>query len=294
MVGSHDCVYCNVQRHQCSIRSHTSSANTRLRILSEGSMTPTVKVIGFTKFLGVPSELLPKDINMIAARAQDEGSDCARLIECAGRTCYDSYGVGRNSDDYHQHIKEVGHGSVAEHAVINFYLDNISRGCTHELVRHRQGVAISQRSTRYVDEDESPYILHPLVTKVLDGVVLDSVNDSVNAARSAYRTIVSTVEHALLASGADKFTARKQARGAARGLLGNALCTSMVWSANIRALRNCIEQRANPAADAEIRVLFNRIYEEAIVVCPEYFNDYTKVACADGIGYGLTTKYRKI
>src|ERR1019366_2753607 len=40
-----------------------------------------------------------------------------------------------------------------------------SRGFSHEMVRHRENM--SQRSTRYVDEDGSPYIEHPLITKYL-------------------------------------------------------------------------------------------------------------------------------
>jgi len=256
---------------------------------------PIVKVIGHTVFTGVPTELLPDSMyDSSKGKGQDNGSSLARLIECAGRTCYDSYNQGRNSQDYHKHIKEVGHGSVCEHASISFYLDNISRGCTHELVRHRAGCAISQRSTRYVDESSSPYMLHPLIEKFAVRDVAEDIGSAIGVSRSAYDKIVSHLQHVLINSGVDKFTARKQARGAARGMLGNALCTSMVWTANIRALRGCIEQRANPAADAEIRVLFNRIYEEAKAYCPEYFDDYERIECPDGIGYGLTTKYKKI
>jgi len=262
-------------------------------------LKPVVKVIARTTPVShrfVPSELIP-DIATdlaVANKSQDCGSDAARVVECAGRTCYDSYAVGRPSSEYHKHIKEVGHGSVTEHVSITFYLDNLSRGCTHELVRHRAGCAISQRSTRYVDESVSPYILHPLIEKYNDNVVEDALQDAIRASRYAYNMVVATIESKLITAGVDKFAARKQARGAARGMLGNALCTSMVWTANIRALRGCIEQRANPAAEAEIRVLFNRIYEEALAIVPEYFDDYEKVECPDGIGYGLITKFKKI
>lgn len=263
-------------------------------------LTPVVKVIAHSQptghsFLVVPSDLYPSNHDLISAKQQDMGSDGARIIECAGRTCYDSYGVGRPSSEYHQHIKEVGHGSVAEHVSISFYLDNLSRGCTHELVRHRAGVAISQRSTRYVDESTSPYILHPLLLLLADDSETDgAIDKAMFYARAAYVCIVRKLEAKLISRGIDKLTARKQARGAARGMLGNALCTSMVWTANIRALRGCLEQRASPHADAEIRVLYNLIYEAAMIVVPEYFNDYEKVECADGVGYGLVTKYRKI
>lgn len=270
---------------------------------------PTVRVIGYTKFLGAPPELMPSDPTLVAQKNQLQGSEPAMLIEVAGRTCYDSLGNGRASIDYHAHIKEVGHGSVCEHAVINFFISGVSRGLTHELVRHRAGCAISQRSTRYVDESSSPWILHPLLEKYIkesdnpprhpNGEVLEphirtrTVN-AINTAKKAYDAVVTALQDELIKAGADKFTARKQARGAARGLLGNALQTELVWSANIRALRGVIEQRASPHADAEIRVLANRLYEEAMKVCPEYFDDYRKVDCPDGIGYGLVTNHRKI
>ena len=273
-------------------------------------MKPIVKVIAYTKFLGVPQQLWPcldpEEAGLrLDASEQDEGSDLARLTECAGRTCYDSYGKGRSSEAYHRHILEVGHGSVLEHASISFYLAGISRGCTHELVRHRSGCAISQRSTRYVDESESDWCWHPLIAEALAWADSEEHPDFVNEVRGrmgnayrqagqVYRAIVEITQASLEAKGTDKLTARKQARGAARGVLGNALETSLVWTANIRALRNVIEQRASPFADAEIRLLANRLYEEALVVAPEFFSDYRKVECADGIGYGLETDYRKV
>jgi thymidylate synthase (FAD) len=268
-------------------------------------MTAHVEVIGYTKFIDVPKGLHPADgYAGIDKALQDIGSDAARLIECAGRTCYDSYGKGRPSKDYPEHIKMVGHGSVVEHFTINFFLSNLSRGLTHELVRHRIGTAISQRSTRYVQESESPYIHHPLVVQFMEECnlhvpeVADVMNTYITSAqgqaRDAYNHVAEQLEAWLVNKGIPKVDARKQARGAARGYLGNALFTEMVWSANIRALRNFIELRANKAADAEIRVLANRIYEFCLSIAPEYFDDYTKVECQDGIGYGLETKYRKI
>ncbi len=272
------------------------------------NLQPIVKVIGYTKFLGVPGDLYPTasdEKSSAILDTQDCGSHGARLIECAGRTCYDSYGKGRPSADYHEHIKQTGHGSVTEHVSINFFLSNISRGCTHELVRHRVGTAISQRSTRYVQESESPYVHHPLIKEFVDSceehaapdgdLLLNVISEAQIVSRRAYEETVMCLESWLInIKKIDKVNARKQARGAARGYLGNALFTEMVWSANVRTLRNFLELRASPFADAEIRVLANRIYEEALSVVPEYFNDYTKVPCPDGIGYGIETKFRKL
>lgn len=279
-------------------------------------LKPIVKVIAHTAFHGVPLELMPPDaVNSVAfagelcskqvqEKGQDTGTDMERLMECAGRACYDSYGNGRNSPDFHQHIKDVDHGSVCEHASISFFLGNISRGLTHELVRHRVGIAISQRSTRYVDENNSEWVWHPLleaffasrgydlskddITKSLMDVPSSEVELSMrhvlSASKSAYRRITGSLQDFLMDKSIDKLTARKQARGAARGLLGNALLTEMVWTTNVRTLRNVIlKQRANAAADAEIRAMALRLWEEAMPYFPAYLGDFKRRPSPDGL-----------
>jgi len=253
-------------------------------------MRPRVEVVAYTKFIGDPAGKTPMG-ELIQEKEQDRGSDLARLIEYAARECYDSYGKGRSSEEFHQHILEVQHGSVLEHAALSFRISGISRGCSHELVRHRAGCAISQRSTRYVDESESEWAWHPLLERVENLDRLEDISDYVG---DFYLKFVEDVEKALRANGADNQTARKQARGAARGVLGNALSTSMIWTANVRALRNVLEQRASQFADAEIRLLANRLYEAALPYIPEYLADYEKGVCPDGIGYSLTTSHRKV
>lgn len=75
-------------------------------------------------------------------------------VETAGRVCYMSFAKPRpgGNEAYLKHIKEVGHGSVLEHATWQFLITGVSRSFTHELVRHRTGWSYSQLSQRYVDE----------------------------------------------------------------------------------------------------------------------------------------------
>src|SRR5713101_411859 len=82
------------------------------------------------------------------------------LAEVAGRVCYMSFAKPRPGGNkvYLEHILEVGHGSVLEHAVWNFIFTGVSRTLTHELVRHRAGWAYSQLSQRYVDESVAEYV----------------------------------------------------------------------------------------------------------------------------------------
>lgn len=262
-------------------------------------MTPVVRVIGYSRFTGVPAELLPdggSDLEGVKDRGQDSGSELARLVECAGRCCYDSYARGRSSGEYCEHILMVGHGSVLEHSTINFFVSGVSRGLTHELVRHRVGVAYSQRSTRYCDESESEWAWHPLVQQLMDDDVtsLVELQHLESLAKLYYGRLVDKIESRLTAKGTDKATARKQARGAARGILGNALSTEIVVTFNLRALRHFLKLRASEHADGEIRLLANEFYLKALEVCPEYFSDYERRPCPDGIGFALTPKYREV
>src|SRR6516165_10208675 len=82
------------------------------------------------------------------------------LAEVAGRVCYMSFAKPRPGGNatYLEHILEVGHGSVLEHAVWSFVFTGVSRTLTHELVRHRAGWAYSQLSQRYVDESVAEYV----------------------------------------------------------------------------------------------------------------------------------------
>src|SRR5262245_29973517 len=83
-----------------------------------------------------------------------------KLCEVAGRVCYMSFAKPRpgGNQSYLQHILEVQHGSVLEHAAWNFIFTGISRAVTHELIRHRAGWAYSQLSQRYVDESIAEYV----------------------------------------------------------------------------------------------------------------------------------------
>src|SRR5436190_3166468 len=88
----------------------------------------------------------------------DVAAEC--LTEVAGRVCYMSFAKPRPGGNrvYLEHIKEVGHGSVLEHAAWNFIFTGVSRSLTHELVRHRAGTGFSQLSQRYVDESVAEYV----------------------------------------------------------------------------------------------------------------------------------------
>ena len=72
-----------------------------------------------------------------------ESTDGERLAEFAGRLCYMSQRnpASRTTREYLENIKRQGHGSVLEHANYSILVEGVSRSLTHELVRHRAGMA---------------------------------------------------------------------------------------------------------------------------------------------------------
>ena len=81
------------------------------------------------------------------------------VIADAARTCYNS--APKEIDKARKMIAAIiksGHESCIEHATVSFRLSEVSRVLTHELVRHRL-FSFSQRSQRYVKEDEPSYVI---------------------------------------------------------------------------------------------------------------------------------------
>src|SRR5467141_846488 len=176
------------------------------------------------------------------------------LAEVAGRVCYMSFAKPRPGGNkvYLDHIKEVGHGSVLEHAVWNFIFCGVSRSLTHELIRHRAGFGYSQLSQRYVDESIAEYVEPDCIADdpELHRLWLDAIADSHKAYMKLTEKLLKVFE-----SEPDKTLRRKLARQAARSVLPNATETKIFVTANARALRHFIELRGSRHAEPEIRKL---------------------------------------
>jgi thymidylate synthase (FAD) len=213
------------------------------------------------------------------------------LAEMAGRLCYLSYGKGRKTNrEFLDHLIEVGHGSVLEHAVWSFIITGVSRSFTHELVRHRAGWAYSQLSQRYVNESESPYVEPDVIA---DDPALHAIwTGAVDAARDAYDRLVAGLERRY-ASEPDGTLRRKLARQAARSVLPNATETRIFVTANARALRHFIEMRGTEAADVEIRKVALQVLDLMQRESPALFSDYERVPLPGG-GEAVRTPHPKV
>ncbi|CAB5194915.1 THY1 Predicted alternative thymidylate synthase [uncultured Caudovirales phage] len=210
-----------------------------------------------------------------------------KMVEVAGRVCYMSFAKPRPGGNkaYIDHILEVGHGSVLEHANFTLLIEGVSRSLTHELVRHRAGFAYSQISQRYVDESNCAFVRPP---GIKPGSVADVVwSSSVGWALGRYQALVDVLEGDF-AHIEDKTQRRKAIRETARSVLPNATETKITVTANARAWRHFIEMRGSEHADAEIQRLAIAVLDVLCNAAPNLFGDYTiQNGC-------ISTPFRKV
>jgi thymidylate synthase (FAD) len=204
------------------------------------------------------------------------------LLEFAGRACYQSWSKPNpktaTNAGYLQHIIDVGHFSVLEHASVSFYITGISRSCTHELIRHRH-FSYSQLSQRYVPENESQIVVPPGMED--DDELRRILLAAADASRATYTELLRRLE-AKFADQPNAILRRKQARQAARAALPNSTETRIVVTGNYRAWRHFIAMRASEHADVEIRRLAIACLRQLVDVAPAVFGDFQVSALADG------------
>lgn len=97
-----------------------------------------------------------------------------KTVYTACRTCYSAdypINIYESTDDKEKMLKLIervissGHYSTIEHIQVSFAISNVSRACTHQLVRHRH-MSFSQKSQRYVKEKgQFDFIIPPTIEK---------------------------------------------------------------------------------------------------------------------------------
>jgi len=259
------------------------------------SSGPKVFLIAQTTTLSGVDEWL-SHIDGQAARKHISGSPPETLIELAARRCYNSFKPGVNpnvtriltdSKAFHHNILESGHGSVLEHAWSTWAFEGVSRVFTHEMVRNRAGLAYSQESLRYVRLGELTFWLPPEI-------------EENPKAEQLFRQVIHSLEEAqhVLAElfGVDKlsFNTKKQLTSAFRRIAPIGLSTGIVVSFNMRALRHVIEQRTSPAAEIEMRIVFNEVAEIADLAWPMLFQDFCPEDADDGGPQVWVPNYHKV
>ena len=220
-------------------------------------------------------------LNWLSKTEAATRSEGELLTEVAGRVCYKSFGIGLNpnvtmirqsSEEYMQNTLSKGDGSIFEHATCTFGFLNVSRVFTHELVRHRAGVAISQESLRYVRPTSLALWLPP----------------ELDSKRAKIQSIIERIENdyqELEGSFSWKdvsFDLKKRVTSALRRILPQGMSNAMIWTANHRTIRHVITMRTAASAEVEIRHVFDKVAQVMKEKFPLIYHDFECVSLDDG------------
>ena len=157
-------------------------------------------------------------------------------------------------------VVSSGHYSTIEHIQVSFAISNISRACSHQLVRHRH-MSFSQKSQRYVKEKgQFDYLTPNTIEK----------NEELNKKFDEFMSKVSEFYLELTEAGIPAEDAR--------AVLPNAASTSMVASLNLREMIHLANLRLCTRAQTEIRILVKRMCDELIKEEP-WLKDYLVPKC---------------
>jgi thymidylate synthase (FAD) len=186
------------------------------------------------------------------------------LIYTACRTCYselepsdifDRATTGQvateKQQDLIRKVIESGHGSTIEHIVFTFGISGVTRTLSHQLVRHRAGVAFDQQSQRYLNYKKPSYM------------VPGSLQDAPPEMREQF---TSQMDDSLAFYG-EMLEAGIPGEDA-RFVMPNATRTNLIMTANLRALIHMSGLRLCTMAQWEIRRLFQLIRHEVFSVSP--------------------------
>ena len=184
-----------------------------------------------------------------------------KLVAAAARLCYSPKSADELMENFTpdkvesfvRKLVSLGHESPMEHVSFTFAIDGISRACSHQLVRHRIGASYSQKSQRYVKENQFDYVTPP---KIAGKPELAAKFDRAMAdMQSVYQELVQAGVPA----------------EDARFVLPNAASTSFVLTMNVRSLWHFFELRCCTRAQWEIRALANAMLTEVKKVAPLLF-----------------------
>ena len=189
------------------------------------------------------------------------------LIESAGRTAYQSRDkISKNSaEKFVKMLRDRGHESVLEHSCMTVEFNNVSRGMTHELVRHRLA-SYTQESTRYVDEKDFRIVIPP--DKEKDEKLVELNLPSGEKIKVSFQDWMDLNEQ--MYKGLRKANWLPQD---ARQVLPTGIEAQIVVTCNFREWRHIFKLRTAPEAHWEIRRVMINLLTELKQQIPIIFDD---------------------
>jgi len=195
------------------------------------------------------------------------GQSSLELIETAGRTAYQSRDkiTEGSAMKFSEMIRNRGHESVFEHSSMIVEFNNVSRGFTHELVRHRVA-SFTQESTRYVDESDFKVVISP--DKNEDEKLVDLElpnNEKIKVSFSDWIKLNEQMYRGLRMADWVPEDARQ--------ILPIGIKSQIVVTANFREWKHIFKLRTNPRAHWEIRRVMTNLLKEVKEKVPVVFDN---------------------
>ncbi len=200
----------------------------------------------------------------------DYTDDPEKNVATAARLCYSNKDPNQLMEDMDRKdieklvrkVIDLGHYSTLEHSYFYFAVE-CSRVTSHQLVRHRVGTAYSQRSQRYVSEDEFDYIVPPSIKNNKEAE--DLFDKKMEEMRKTYKNLL------------EMDIPKEDAR-----FILPTIKTNLMVSYNARSLYHLFELRCCTRAQWEIRSLANQMLEQVKEVAPVLFETAGPPCVKDG------------
>ncbi len=198
------------------------------------------------------------------------------IMELAGRTAYRSYDriTKESAKGFVDKLANtLKHLSVIEHSAVTIKFSKVSRGFTHEIVRHRiskqmlsdSSLSITQESTRYVDCRELELVVPPHREHNLDKIM-----SFANDLEKFYRELRNNGWRA----------------EDARQFLPIGVASEIVITTNFRDWLNICSLRTGKEAHWEMRLVFcNHVIPIFKKIAPVLFDKFEIVYDKDNIPY---------
>lgn len=212
--------------------------------------------------VGSPDDLLPRPEGH-----SETATDNELLAELAGRKCYDSFGdagKARTCEEYLRSmwVGRIPHRSTGYHPHMTFFIGNVSRRVSQELMRNYIGHAKdeegapSQESTRYTLQPGA-FVAPPRVAA--DPEELEHFREDCERGYERYTSYIGRETEGYVRANGKQPTGldRKRIWEAAIGRLPWQFATSFVWTSNPMALSKFFEERCDVAADMEMQQFAN-------------------------------------
>jgi thymidylate synthase (FAD) len=204
---------------------------------------------------------------ILAIMAGIDGKNPLQLIEVAGRTAYQSRDkiTDESAVRFVKMLRDRGHESVLEHSCMTVEFNDVCRGFTHELVRHRIA-AFTQESTRYVDESNFRVVVPP--DKDPDEKIVELDLPDGTKIKVSFREWMELNEQMYRGLRKANWVAQD-----ARQVLPIGIKSQIVMTANFREWRHVFKLRTTPNAHWEIRRVMTNLLNDIKQRIPVIFDD---------------------